>query len=235
MRTLFSNQRRASAFTLVEMLTVVGIISILVAIMAPALIDVVRSTRLNSSGDALINRISLAQQSAVSLSSEVEMRFYRYVDTTSDRPQDNSFYAYQVVQNLPNGTERALSDPYFLESGIIISSQGRLSPLMETTVQQVVSTNGKFLFTPPGNSSGDDVTYASLRFYPDGGMRMLNSSTTSADGAEMVAQAYTTPDFDNSFLMIVESKESQNSEVTGTNYYCVQIDSYTGRTRVYRP
>lgn len=234
MRTLFSNKSRESAFTLVEMLTVVGIISLLVAIMAPALVDVVRSTRLNSSGDALINRISLAQQSAVSLSSEVEIRFYRYVDTTSDRPQDNSFYAYQVVQSLPNGTERALSDPYFLESGIIITAQERLSPLMKTTVQQVVSTNNKFLFTPPGSSSGDDVTYASLRFYPDGGMRVLNSSATAADGAEVVAQAYTIPDFDGSFLIITESKDSQNSEV-GKNYYCIQIDSYTGRTRVYRP
>src|SRR6218665_3775088 len=167
MRTSFSN-KRTSAFTLVEMLTVVGIISMLVAIVAPALVDVVRSTRLNSSGDSLINRISLAQQSAISLSSEVEVRFYRNVDSTSDRPQGNSFYAYQVVQSLSNGTEKALSDPYFLDSGIIISSQENWSPLMKTTTQQVGGANNKFLFTPPGTSTGDDVTYASLRFYPDG-------------------------------------------------------------------
>ncbi len=233
MRTSFS-KHRPSAFTLVEMLTVVGIISLLVAIVAPALVDVVRSTRLNSSGDSLINRISLAQQSAVSLSSEVEIRFYRYVDSTSDRPQDNSFYSYQVVQSLPNGTEKALSDPYFLESGIIISSQENLSPLMKTTTQQKSGDKGNFMFTPPGSSTGDDVTYASLRFYPDGGMRVLTSSASSTDDAQTVAQAYTTPNFDSSFLIILESKDSQNSQVP-QNYYCIQIDSYTGRTRVYRP
>lgn len=226
--------RRPAAFTLVEMLTVLGIISLLIALMAPTLVDVVRSTRLNSAGDALVNRISLAQQSAVSLSAEVEVRFYRYVDSTSDSPNANSFYAYQVVQTMPNGTEKAISDPYYLESGIVISPQEELSPLLKTTVQQSETSSGNFLFTPPGSATGDDVTYASLRFYPDGGMRLLSSSVNATDEVAEVAQAYTIPEFNKSFLILVESKESQNSQVP-PNYYCIQIDSYTGRTRVYRP
>jgi uncharacterized protein (TIGR02596 family) len=234
MRTSFSNRRPTAAFTLVEMLTVVGIISLLIALVTPTLVDVVRSTRLNSAGDALMNRLSLAQQSAVSLSAEVEVRFYKYVDSSSDRPNDNSYYAYQVVQTLPNGGEKAISDPYFLESGIIVSSQEDLSPLLKTSIQQTESANGNFLFTPPGSATGDDVTYASLRFYPDGGMRLLSSSVSATDEIAEVAQAYTIPEFNKSFLILVESKESQNAQVP-PNYYCIQIDSYTGRTRVYRP
>lgn len=233
MRTSFPI-RRTSAFTLVEMLTVVGIIALLIALMAPTLLDVVRSTRLNSAGDALVNRLSLAQQSAVSLSTEVEVRFYKYADSTADRPSDNSFYSYQVVQTLPNGTEKAISDPYYLESGIIISAQEDLSPVLKTTVQQSETANGNFLFTPPGSSTGDDVTYASMRFYPDGGMRLLTSSVSASDDVEEVAKAYTIPEFDKSYLILVESRESQNAQVP-PNYYCIQIDSYTGRTRVYRP
>ncbi|MEN3941579.1 Verru_Chthon cassette protein D [Prosthecobacter sp. SYSU 5D2] len=233
MRTSFSN-RRPAAFTLVEMLTVVGIISLLIALVAPTLVDVVRSTRLNSAGEGLVNRLSLAQQSAVSLSAEVEVRFYRYVDSTSDRPSDSLYYAYQVVQTMPDGTEKAISDPYYLESGIVISAQEDLSPLLKTTVQQSESSNGNFLFTPPGTATGDDVSYASLRFYPDGGMRLLSSSVNAGDEAAEVAQAYTIPEFNKSFLILVESKESMNAQVP-PNYYCIQIDSYTGRTRVYRP
>lgn len=229
-----NNSRKTAAFTLIEMITVVGIISLLVALVAPALIDVVRSTRLNSAGDALVNRISLAQQSAVSLSSEVEVRFYRYVDSNSDRPDDNSYYAYQVVQTLQDGTQKPISDPYYMESGIIISAQDQLSPLLQTAVQQFEGPNNRFLFTPPGSATGSDVNYAAMRFYPDGSMRMLNANVTAGADINNVATAYTIPNYDESFLILVESRDSQSSQVP-TNYYCIQIDSYTGRTRVYRP
>lgn len=233
MRTAL-RRRPAAAFTLVEMLTVVGIIALLIALAAPALIDVVRSTRLNSAGDGLVNRISLAQQSAVALSSEVELRFYRYVDSTADKPGDNSFYAYQVVQSLPDGVQKALSDPYYLDSGIIISSQEELSPLLKTQVPQIQNQTGQYLFTPPGNIEGGDVYYAALRFYPDGSMRVLSSTANADSDVNEMARAYTIPNYDQSFMIIVESRDSANSQAPD-NYYCVQIDSYTGRTRVYRP
>lgn len=233
MNTL-SHRHRRGAFTLVEMITVVGIVSLLIALAAPALIDVVRSTRLNSAGDALVNRMSLAQQSAVSLSSEVEIRFYKYVDTDGDKPNENLFYAYQVVKTEPDGTQKAISDPYFLESGIVISGQPELSPLLTTTITQPPqSSGGAYLFNPPGNTSANEVTYAAMRFYPDGSMRMLNSSTDPGDSAADVATAYTIPQFDSSFLILVESRDSLSTQAP-SNYYCVQIDSYTGRTRVYR-
>lgn len=233
MNTL-SYRHRRGAFTLVEMITVVGIVSLLIALAAPALIDVVRSTRLNSAGDALVNRISLAQQSAVSLSSEVEIRFYKYVDSQSDKPSENLIYAYQVVKTESNGTQKAISDPYFLESGIVISSQAELSPLLTTTVTQPPqSAGGAYLFNPPGNTAPGEVTYAAMRFYPDGSMRMLTSSTNPDDSAAEVATAYTIPQFDDSFLILVESRDSLSTQAPA-NYYCIQIDSYTGRTRVYR-
>lgn len=221
-------------FTLIEMLAVLGILAMLIALATPTLLDVVRSTRLNSAGDGLVNRLSLAQQSAVSTSSEVEVRFYRYMDRDSDRPSDSSFYAYQVVQSKPGGEDVALSEVYYLESGIIISAQEELSPLLSTTNPQSSNTQGDYLFTPPGGSTPEDVNYAAMRFYPDGSMRMLTSSTNNDASLEDVAKAYTVPQYDESFVTIIESRFSLNDQIPN-NYYCIQIDSYTGRTRVYRP
>jgi len=230
----FVHFKKSDGFTLVEMLTVVGIIAILIALVTPALVDVIRSTRLNSAGDGLTNRLSLAQQSAVSLSSEVEVRFYKYVDSNSDLPNQASYYAYQVVQSLANGTEKAISDPYYLESGVVISDQSELSPLLETANPQFESTGGKYLFTPPGSASSSDVTYASMRFYPDGSVRMLTAGTNADASSEDKALAYTIPDYDKSYVTIVESRNASNTQIP-SNYYCIQIDSYTGKTRVYRP
>lgn len=231
MRTL-SNSRK-SAFTLIEMITVVGIITLLVVLVTPTLLDVIRSTRLSASGDSLVNRLSLAQQSAVSMSSDVELRFYRYINTTSDRPGEELFYAYQVVHTPQSGVQRALSEVYYLESGIIISRQEELSPLLQAVVSQQPDSEGQYFFNPPGNTSPDNVSYAAFRFYPDGSMRVLQQGNQDPNNITQTVLGYTVPAYNQSFVTIVESKDSQTTQPR--NFFCVQIDSYTGKTRVYRP
>lgn len=222
-----------AGFTLVEMLTVVGIITLLIALTAPTLVDVIRSTRLNSAGDSLVNRISLAQQSAIGLSAEVEVRFYKYIDANSDRPDALSFYAYQVVHDRGNNLPPlALSEPYFLESGIIFSDNGQLSPLLQETRQQTEADTNRYLFNPAvANVNPDQVQYAALRFYPDGSCRSFMGTGT---GENKGPGAFIIPELQTSFLTLIESRFG--SDVSAPkNFYCVQIDSYTGKTRVYRP
>lgn len=232
MRTPINNTRTIG-FTLIEMLTVVGIITLLVALVTPTLVDVIRSTRLNSAGDALVGRLSLAQQSAISLNTEVELRFYQYMDVNSDLPTQNAYYAYQVVQTTSNGVDKLISENYYFESGITLSKQPTLSPLLQTSATQSETTDGRFMFNPTAAGvQPQNVEYAAFRFYPDGSLRVL-SSTTAAVGEEAQAMAYTIPEYDESFITLIESRDEGN--VQPVNFYCIQIDSYTGKTRVYRP
>lgn len=229
------SSHRRSAFTLVEMLTVVGIIALLVALMTPALVDVIRATRLNSAGDGLQNRLSLAQQSAVSRGTEVEMRFYKYKDSDSVNPSEDVFYAYQVVQT-PNGMEpKAISEVYYIDSGIVISSKKDWSPLLQTTIVQTPNANGNYLFDPPTGAGGGEVEYAALRFYADGSCRLLNAANATALATiEGTVMAYVVPALATSFLTVIEDRHLNANDLPD-NYYCMQIDAYTGKVRVYRP
>lgn len=222
-------------FTLVEMLTVVGIIALLVALATPTLVDVIRSTRLSSAGDSLLNRLSLAQQEAIARSREVEMRFYRYINPDSERPSTELFYAYQVVETPSGADARAISEPYYFDSGVVLSPQSDLSPLLQTTANQSKgATSGTFVFQPGTGASGDSVRYSALRFYPDGSCRLL---TKGAPGNTAAAQAvaYTIPVLANSFMTLVETQVVDSPTMPPPNYYCIQIDAYTGKARIYRP
>lgn len=227
--------RKRQAFTLVEMLTVVGIIALLVALMTPALVDVIRATRLSSAGDGLQNRISLAQQSAVSRSTEVEMRFYKYTDPDGVDPTKELFYAYQVVET-PNGAEpKAISEVYYLDAGIVISEKEDWSPLLKTTVAQQQDSSNNYLFEPSSGAGGANVQYAALRFYADGSCRLLNTTDASATATlEGTVMAYTIPSLTVSFLTVIEDRHINATDLPD-NYYCMQIDAYTGKVRVYRP
>ncbi|GEP42201.1 Verru_Chthon cassette protein D [Brevifollis gellanilyticus] len=226
---------KSGAFTLVELLTVVGIITLLIALATPTLVDVIRSTRLSSAGDSLLNRLSLAQQEAIARSKEVEFRFYKYVNPNSDRPSQALFYAYQVVETPSGQDARAISEPFYLESGVVLAPEMSLSPLLQTTPAQTQGVlTQQYVFVPGSGGTGSDVQYAALRYYPDGSCRLLNSNTPG-NTATATALAYTVPPLANSFLTLVETQFVGSGTIPPPNYYCIQIDAYTGKARVYRP
>ncbi len=236
-RHLTLEKRKQEGFTLVEMLTVVGIIALLIALATPALVDVIRSTRLSSAGDSLLNRMTLAQQEAIARSREVEMRFYKFPNADTDRPTQPFFYAYQVVETPSGADALAISEPYYIESGIVLADKQEVSPLLQTTMpQQKQQRSGSFVFSPGNGISPDSVQYAAMRFYPDGSCRMLNQDDPSAVSTEsQAARAYITPTLDQSFFTLVEWQDAMLPTIPPKNFYCIQIDAYTGKARVYRP
>ncbi len=228
------------AFTLVEMIVVIGIIAIMVAAIAPGLTDVIRAARLTSAGDQIIGRIALAQQQALSLNSPVEVRFYSYEDLRDGSGRDK-IRALQLVELLNDAavtslvgggedlaadlTQRVLNEPTYLESGLEIASDPLLSPLLQDLVEDTSDT-----------FSVSCARYAALVFYPDGSFKRRGSSGALAGSAAELNVV--TPLLAESYFTIGESREFDAGGTAGeapANYYCIQLDSYTSKARTYRP
>lgn len=229
--------RKKAGFTLVEMLTVVGIITLLIVLATPTLVDVLKATRMTSAGDSLINRLSLAQQEAVTRNREVELRFYRWADPSSDQPNQQLYYAYQLVAAPTNGRDaEAISTPFYLESGIVLSPEKDFSPMLSEPATQAPLTvpAGKYLFTPRGEVPASSVSYKALRFYQDGSCRLRTQSSGTDATATAAASAFIIPALQNSFMTLVQTSDVATGAAP-RNYYCIQVDAYTGKARSYRP
>lgn len=196
------------AFTLVELIVVLAVISMLLAFAAPSLARVIAANRLTAAGEGLLFKISLAQQVSVTESRPVELRLYSY---TADG--EAGFHAYQLFfLNESGGAATAMENPTYLGEGSVMIAKGGLSPLLDAL------NGGKesVVDVEPFKTLG--AKYQSLVFYPNGSTNIhlpLRSAyiTMAQPGSFPAAGSNSTPD----------------------NYYTLQIDPVTGRGRSYRP
>jgi uncharacterized protein (TIGR02596 family) len=240
---------RSAAFTLMEMIVVVSIIAILAAAAVPQFFSVMKATRLTAAGDALISRIAQAQQAALALNSQVELRIYMVEDQENSAAGngEKKFQAMQVVNpmgrsgsggSMAGGGNKdasiegasdaqAISEPYRLQGGIVFASDSKYSPLLQSVLR---------LRNNDEESSGmENAEFAALRFFPDGSFKQVkDSEEAKEDNAEDYEVGAVTPQLRDSFITIADVNDLKGSGVP-KNFVCVQIDPYTGKARVYRP
>ncbi len=219
------------AFTLIEMLVVLAIMAMMIAVVTPAFIGVIRSTQMTSTGDALVNAVNLAQQEALASNLPVELRFYIWRDQ-NDPTVSEHFHGYQVIRlgkvgqrtmntgsNTNYAQAEAVSDVVIMDSGIVVMRDDTYSPLLTDKFNE----GGNFF-------TRDNADYAAIRFYPDGSIK----TPKSASNGGSVEAGVVPPSLPDSYLTVADAREaSAGGDLK--NYYCIQIDPYTSKARVYRP
>lgn len=206
--------RRGRAFTLIELLAVIAVIGLITATTVPMLFSTMKANRLSAAGEELVNRISLAQQMAVSRNHEIELRFYHYSDPEDGASKDH-YRAMLIAQpapdpNAPGNVETiVLSDMSYMRNGIVIANDKDLSQIL---------TEGSREDTADADRRIRNATasYKTIRFFPDG----------SCDVTLVTNKAY---------LTVVEERDFEREGGIPKNFFAVQVDHYTSRATTYRP
>ena len=205
---------RSRAFTLIELLAVIAVIGLITATTVPMLFSTMKANRLSAAGEELVNRISLAQQMAVSRNHEIELRFYHYPDPEDPASKDH-YRATLIAQpapdpDAPGSVETiVLSDMSYLRNGIVIANDETLSPILkEATRNDYPDADNRI--------RGGTAHYKTIRFFPDG----------SCDVILVTNQAY---------LTVVEERDFAAAGGIPKNFFAVQVDHYTSRAITYRP
>lgn len=208
--------RRTRAFSLVEMLAVIGVIGLIAATTTPMLFSTMKANRITASGEEVVNRISLAQQMAVSRNHEIELRFYHYEDPEDGASLDH-YRATLIVQPAPDPDAPGsvdnivLSDLSMLKGGIVVANSESLSPVFFESGRSDSPDSEKRI------TNGKRVGFKAIRFFPDG----------SCDLTKITNEAY---------LTVVEERDlASASGGIPKNFFAIQVDPYTSRSTTYRP
>lgn len=212
--------RKFSAFSLVEMLIVLSVLGILFAVAAPNLFSLMQSSSLTSEGSLIRNKLTQAQQIALSKNADVEVRFYKMQDPSAAELEEQ-FRGFQFFQFNAEGQLEPVTQFFRIKPPIIISE--RFSTLLNPSSNKD-RAGEKYGFISPSEGSADvpisggveNVDYVSFRFRPDGSTDLPGR----AGG-------------DTWYLTLVQG----NDLSTGlpTNFYIVQVDPFNGRVSVFRP
>lgn len=207
-------------FSLVEMLIVLTVLGILFAVAAPNLFSLMQASTLSSEGSLIRNKLTHAQQMALSKNSDVEVRFFKLADPNAAELKEQ-FRGFRFYQFNDSGRLEPISNFFRIKPPVVISEQ--FSTLLKPG-SNTDSTGREYGFVAPSEGYeeipvGNEVQqadYVSFRFRPDG--------STDLPGR--------TGNDDTWYLTLV-----QGTDQTGfpTNYYVVQVDPFNGRVSVFRP
>ena len=203
--------RRQRAFTLVEMLAVMGIIIVLLALIVPAATQIMRGSNLTQSGESIGDQLVLARQLAMSNNRRVQVRFYS-LPTTAAATTTN-FCAMQTFRVEDSGLTAALTKLQALHTGVIFASDNTPhSTLLVPPSTATLSVSGSDKLPAYWNKA---CKYVGFQFLPDG--------STDLDPTV------------NWFITVVDANKAVPATGSPTNFYTVRVDPVGGHVQSFRP
>lgn len=202
-----------SGFSLIELLTVIAIIGIMLALVAPPAAQVMRASGMAIAGDQVLSALAQARQTAISQNRTVEVRFYKYTDASD--PTGGRFHASQAFVLEPGAqgiTTNPVGRKVTLPSTTYIAATPALSSLLDSTatLRKTGAVLGQSI--PP---CGLNYEAATFRIYPDGSTSITNSLPM--------------------FLTVVPANTPDDASTPPANYATIVIQPLSGKAQLHRP
>lgn len=222
MITTKTTEKRAEGFSLIEMMVVLGLVGLLMAFAAPNMLSLMTSNTLTGEGVFLENQLTLAQQKATAMSSDVEVRFFWVADANAAQTEP-AYRAYQLFQFNVRGEMEPITGMFRLRSPVVLSNV--LSPLLTPGLSSDQQSR-RFGFISPVKGvmnvpalDDQSTEYVSFRFRPDGSTDLPSRSGEGAD----------------TWYVTIVSGEGAADDPSPDNFVCLQVNPYNGKVTQYRP
>ncbi len=204
---------KVSAFSLIELLTVMAIFAILTAATLPALRGTLDGYNISGAADLAGAEIALARQTAISRNLPVEVRIYKHDDGTGE-----AWRALGLV--IPASASGAAADEWIakgkvLPGNILFADSGDFSTIVSeaTAGAAAVPRLGTEASDAPGFIKSKE--YVAFRFQPDGSTNLPS---------------------DQAWCVTLKSPRSQpEGDAPAANYVSIVLDSLTGRSMTFQP
>lgn len=153
-----------SAFSLVELLLAIAIVSIVLALSAGVSLQSISSYRLTSVAGKIESDLNYAMQLASKLNHPVAMRFYRYTGT--DDFEGDHFSSYQFLIRRSRDTNyEELTRVYHMEAGATMHSSATFSSILN---QEIVAAGARDPEIAIAGKKSKDYSFISFQIRPDG-------------------------------------------------------------------
>ncbi len=197
--------RFARAFTLIEVLAVLGILTLLVAGAAPVILSTVKASRITQAAGLVQARLHEAKTLALTFSNDFEVRLLAASKDDPDPRDAIQILALNDAEAAGDGTAlfQPAGAPEFLPAGVVFSRNDSFSTLLKRGSS-----------APDAKSPEEASALAVIRFFSDG------STSLSESGVWHVT--------------VVDSADERTAALP-INFATIQIDPVTGSLSVFRP
>jgi uncharacterized protein (TIGR02596 family) len=206
------HQRDRRAFSLVELLVVVAILSLLAAIMTPAVKGIVDSSQLNVAAGLVDDTLNLARQTALGTNRTVEVRFYKV-----PRKGGAGHEAYRglAVFRLEDTGPAQVGNFVWLEGNVQLADDGTHGTLLHHTEA------GRGAMPGAGADPAAEFTYRHFLIRADGSTNLPVTTPPAGSG--------------DTWHTVLYNAGKPLAEALDGNYATIQLDPETGRSRILRP